>query len=35
MNPIDLTLRVDLRSANEAQANLDKARSGHLVRTSM
>ncbi|MBQ6953568.1 MAG: cyclase family protein [Bacteroidales bacterium] len=30
MNPIDLTLRVDLRSANEAQANLDKARSGHL-----
>lgn len=30
MNLIDLTLRVDLRTAGEAQANLDKARSGHL-----
>ena len=30
MNLIDLTTRVDLRTANEAQTNLDKARSGHL-----
>lgn len=30
MNLINLTLRVDLRTAGEAQANLDKARSGHL-----
>lgn len=30
MNLIDLTLSVDLRTAGEAQANLDKARSGHL-----
>ena len=27
---IDLSVRVDLRTAGEAQANLDKARSGHL-----
>ena len=30
MSLIDLTLRVDLRTAGQAQANLDKARSGHL-----
>ena len=31
MNLINLTLRVDLRTAGEAQANLDKARSGFSV----